>query len=207
MNDIRIMLADDHIVVRKGLVAMLNEAGGMKVIAEAANGDEAVSLFREHHPDLLLLDLRMPRRDGVEVVAAIREEFLTARIIILTTFDTDEDIYRALRAGAKGFLLKDATFSEIIESIRAVHAGKTCIPALIAAKLAERAAAPELTPRELDVLRLVVQGKSNRDASLTLYVTEETVKSHIKNILAKMGVSDRTSAATMALKRGLVRLD
>ncbi len=201
------MLADDHIVVRKGLVAMLNEAGGMKVIAEAANGDEAVSLFREHHPDLLLLDLRMPRRDGVEVVAAIREEFLTARIIILTTFDTDEDIYRALRAGAKGFLLKDATFSEIIESIRAVHAGKTCIPALIAAKLAERAAAPELTPRELDVLRLVVQGKSNRDASLTLYVTEETVKSHIKNILAKMGVSDRTSAATMALKRGLVRLD
>lgn len=207
MNDIRIMLADDHVVVRKGLFAMLNEAGGMTVVAEAANGDEAVKLFRQHQPDLLLLDLRMPKRDGVEVVAAIREEFLTARIIILTTFDTDEDIFRALRAGAKGFLLKDATFGEIIESIRAVHAGKTCIPALIAGKLAERAAAPELTPRELDVLRLVVQGKSNRDASIALYVSEETIKSHIKNILTKMGVGDRTSAATMALKRGLVRLE
>ena len=205
MDDIRVLLADDHGVVRKGLVALLHEAGGMQVVAEAKDGAEAVSLYRQHRPDVLLLDLRMPELDGVEVVAAVRQEFLTARIIVLTTFDTDEDIYRALRAGAKGFLLKDATFSEIVESIRAVHAGKTCIPASIAAKLANRSATPDLTPRELDVLRLIVDGKSNREASMVLYVSEETVKSHIKSILSKLGVGDRTSAATMALKRGLVR--
>lgn len=206
MDDIRILLADDHSVVRKGLVAMLLEAGGMQVVAEAANGIEAVDLYRQHRPDILLLDLRMPELDGVDVVSAVRQEFLTARIIVLTTFDTDEDIYRALRAGAKGFLLKDAGFGEIIESIRAVHAGKSCIPASIAAKLAERSASPDLTPRELDVLRLIVEGKSNRDASTALFVSEETVKSHIKSILAKLGVSDRTAAATLAVKRGLVRL-
>ncbi|MDB5335388.1 MAG: two-component response regulator [Planctomycetaceae bacterium] len=203
---IRVMVADDHCVVRKGLIAMINEEPGMSVVAEAETGRQTVDRFREHQPDVLLLDLRMPELDGVEVVTAIREQFLMARIIILTTFDGDEDIYRALRAGAKGYILKDATFDEIVGGVRAVHAGKTCVPAAVAAKLAERTSSPELTAREMEVLGLIVAGMSNKDLAATLFVSEETVKSHVKNILAKLRVDDRTQAVTAALKRGLARL-
>lgn len=203
---IRVIVADDHCVVRKGLIGMLTEEEDMEVVGEAETGPEAVERFREHRPDVMLLDLRMPGMDGAEVVTAVRSEILTARIIILTVFDGDEDIYRALRAGAKGYMLKDATFDEIIACVRTVHAGGTCVPTEVATKLAERARAPELTPREREVLELLSAGRSNKEVATDLGVSDETVKTHVKRVMEKLGVSDRTQAVTVALKRGLIRL-
>jgi two-component system, NarL family, response regulator len=203
---IRVLIADDHCVVRKGLIAMISEEPDMEVVAEAETGREAVERFRAQKPDILLLDLRLPEMDGVDVVIAIRAEFLTARIVILTTFDRDEDIYRALRAGAKGYLLKDATFDEIVGCVRDVHAGKTSVPAAVATKLAERVGSPELTAREVEVLALLADGRSNKEIAAHLHVSEETVKTHVKHVLEKLGVVDRTQAAMVALKRGLIRL-
>jgi two-component system, NarL family, response regulator len=203
---IRVLIADDHCVVRKGLIAMISEEPDMEVVAEAETGREAVERFRAHLPDILLLDLRLPELDGVDVVIAIRAEFLTARIVILTTFDRDEDIYRALRAGAKGYLLKDATFDEIVGCVRDVHAGKTCVPAAVATKLAERVGSPELTAREVEVLTLLGAGHSNKEIAALLHVSDETVKTHVKHVLEKLGVVDRTQAAMVALKRGIIRL-
>jgi two-component system NarL family response regulator len=179
----------------------------MTVVAEAANGRQALEFFRQHRPDVTLMDLRMPEMDGIEAITAIRKEFPDSRFIVLTTFDGDEDIYRALQAGARSYLLKDMLQDGLIEAIRAVHAGQRRIPAQVANRLAERMDRTELTSRELEVLRLIVEGKSNKEIAAQLSIAEGTVKIHINNILSKLGVTDRTQAATFALKRGIIHLD
>lgn len=206
VSRIRILLADDHPVVREGLAALINRRPDMTVVAEAANGQEALDFFRHRQPDVTLIDLRMPTMDGVTAIAAIRQEFPTARIMVLTTFDGDEDIYRALRAGAKGYLLKDAPRDELIDSIRRVHQGKTYLPSELAAKLAERLTGRELSKREMDVLRLMAEGKSNRQIAEKLFIAEGTVKAHVNNILRALGVCARTEAVTAALRRGIISL-
>lgn len=207
MSDpIRILVADDHNVVRQGLVALIKTVSDMTVVAEAADGQQAVELFRKHQPDVTIMDLRLPVMSGVDAITHIRRDFPSARILVLTTFDGDENIFRALQAGAKGYLLKDMFGDELMEAIRAVHAGKTRIPAPIAQRLAERMGGPSLTNRELEVLKLIVAGKSNKDIGNELSISEATVKTHINNLLSKLGVSDRTQAATTALQRGIVEL-
>jgi two-component system NarL family response regulator len=178
----------------------------MEVVAEAADGRQGVDLHRRHVPDVTLMDLRLPVLGGVEAIQEIRRHDPNARVIVLTTFDGDENIYRALQAGARGYLLKDMFGEELMEAIRAVHAGKTRIPPVVAQRLAERVAGPELTSREMDVLRLIVGGKSNKEIGALLYISEATVKTHINNLLGKMGVTDRTQAATAAIQRGMVEL-
>jgi two-component system NarL family response regulator len=204
---IRILIADDHPVVREGLAAMIERRTDMTVVAEANHGQEAVALFHQHQPDVVLMDLRMPEMDGVEAILTIREQTPEARVIVLTTYDTDEDIYRALRAGAKAYLLKDTPREELLDTIRAVSAGHTRVPPDVAAKLAERISSEALTAREVDVLRLIVAGNSNREIATLLYISEGTVKTHVNHILMKLDVSDRTQAVTTALKRGLVALE
>jgi two-component system NarL family response regulator len=206
VTPIRILIADDHPVVREGLAAMIKRRTDMTVVAEANHGQEAVALFHQHQPDVVLMDLRMPEMDGVEAILTIREQTPEARVIVLTTYDTDEDIYRALRAGAKAYLLKDTPREELLDTIRAVSAGRTRVPSDVAAKLVERVSSETLTAREVDVLRLIVAGHSNREIATLLYISEGTVKTHVNHILMKLGVSDRTQAVTTALKRGLVSL-
>jgi len=201
---IRILVADDHHVVRQGLVALLKTVSGFQVVAEAADGKQALECFDQHRPDVTLMDLRMPHLGGVEAVTQIRRKYPTARIIVLTTFDGDEDIYRALQAGAKGYLLKGMFGEELMDAIRAVHAGKTRIPPAIAERLADRMGAPALTARELQVLKEIVAGRSNKEIGAELSISEATVKTHINSILGKLGVTDRTQAATSALQRGIV---
>lgn len=203
---IRLLVADDHTVVRQGLVALLNTVSGFKVVAEAADGAEALERFDQHRPDVALMDLRMPKLGGVEAVTEIRRKHPAARIIVLTTFDGDEEIFRALQAGAKGYLLKGMSGDELIEAVRAVHAGKTRIPAPVAERLAGRLGGPGLTSRELDVLKAIVAGRSNKEIAQDLVISEATVKTHINNILSKLGVADRTQATTTALQRGIVQL-
>jgi two-component system NarL family response regulator len=205
-NHISIMVVDDQAVVRQGFVALINTVADMKVIAEGINGQQAIDLYRQHKPDVTLIDLRMPVLGGVEAITAIRREFPDARLIVLTTYDGDEDIYRSLQAGARGYLLKDVFFEDLEAAIRSVHAGSRHIPATIAERLAERMAGSELTSREMEVLELIVRGNSNKEIASTLNISEATVKSHINNLLSKLGVSDRTQAATTALQRGLVHL-
>ena len=203
---IRILIVDDQAVVRQGFVALVNLVSDMEVIAEATNGKQAIEQFRVHQPDITLMDLRMPVMSGVEAIAAIRREFPQARIIVLTTFDGDEDIYRSLQAGAQGYLLKDMFFNELEEAVRKVHSGLRRIPNVIAGRLAERMGSTDLTGRELEVLEQIVKGKSNKEIASALGISEATVKSHINNLLSKLGVADRTQAATTALQRGLVHL-
>jgi DNA-binding NarL/FixJ family response regulator len=205
-NQIRVMVVDDQAVVRQGIVALINTVADMTVVAEAKDGQEAVELFRTHRPDVTLMDLRMPSVGGVEAITRIRREFANARVIVLTTFDGDEDIYRSLQAGAQGYLLKDMFFDELEEAVRKVHAGARRIPTVVAERLAERMSGSDLTGRELEVLEQIVRGKSNKEIGTLLHISEATVKSHINNILSKLGVSDRTQAATTALQRGLVHL-
>ena len=205
-NIIRVLIADDHYIVRQGLVALLENELDMKVVAQASNGEEAVTMFREHQPDVALMDLRMPQMDGVAAIAAICGEFSRARIVVLTTYDGDENIYRGLQAGAKGYLLKDAEPEELLAAIRAVFEGKKYIPLAVGVKLADRLSGPCLSDRELEVIRLIVAGKSNHEISQVLHISESTVKFHINNLLSKMGVGDRTQAAISALKRGIVSL-
>ncbi|HSU60677.1 MAG TPA: response regulator transcription factor [Bryobacteraceae bacterium] len=205
-DSIRILVADDHNVVRQGLVALIKTVSDMTVVAEAADGAQAVELFRKYKPDVTIMDLRLPVMSGVEAITHIRRDFPSARILVLTTFDGDENIFRALQAGARGYLLKDMFGDELMEAIRGVHAGKTRIPAPIAQRLAERMGGPSLTNRELEVLKLIVSGKSNKDIGNDLSISEATVKTHINSILSKLGVSDRTQAATTALQRGIVEL-
>jgi DNA-binding NarL/FixJ family response regulator len=208
MNElIHIMVVDDHHIVRQGLVALIGTIPDMKVVAEAADGVQAVESYRKHRPDVTLMDLRLPNKNGVDAIIEIRQEFPGARIIVLTTFDGDEDIYRALQAGAKGYLLKGMNADELTEAIRVVHAGKSRIPAVVAERLAERMGGPSLTGRELDVLKRIVGGRSNKEIAGDLFISEATVKTHINSILSKLGVSDRTQAATTALQRGIVHLD
>jgi two-component system NarL family response regulator len=206
-NPIRVLVADDHPIVRQGLVALINRHRAMKVVARADNGIAAVRQFQRHHPDICLIDLRMPHMDGVDTIRTIRDKDPNANIIVLTTFDDDEDIYRALHYGAKAYLLKDISRKELLDCITAVHQGKTCIPPSVAIKLAAHVRGSDLTDRELEVLRLMVAGKSNKEIGSILTVTEGTIKVHVNHILQKLGASGRTEAATVALKRGLIRLD
>ena len=205
-DSIRVLVVDDHAVVRNGLMLMVQYEPGMIPVAEASSGHEAIALFREHQPDVTLMDLRMQDITGVEAIIAIRQEFPEARIVILTTYDTDEDIYRGLQAGAKGYLLKDTPLDEIANAIRIVHSGKKYIPPDVGAKLSERMSASELSERECEVLRLVARGRSNREISESLNIAEGTVKMHINHILSKLQVSDRTQAVVVALKRGIIQI-
>jgi DNA-binding NarL/FixJ family response regulator len=204
---IRVLIVEDHNVVRQGLVALLRVVQGLEVVGEAADGAQAVAEFRKHKPDVTLIDLRLPELSGVEVIQRVRLEAPHARFIVLTTYDGDEDIYRALKAGAKAYLLKGMTSEDLISTIRAVHEGKSHIPAAIAEKLAGRMGAEELTPREFDVLEQIVHGKSNKEIASALNVSEATVKTHINSLLGKLGVTDRTQAATAAIQRGIVPLE
>lgn len=206
-SPIRVLIADDHFVVRMGLSTLINTQDDMTVVAEAANGKQAAEMFRAHKPDVTLMDLRMPEMNGVEAIVAIRAEEPEARIIVLTTYDGDEDIFRAFQAGARAYLLKDMHHDDLLGALRSVHQGQRFIPPAIANRLAERIPRSELTSRELEVLKLIVKGMSNREIAATLFITEGTVKIHVNNLLGKLGVSDRTKAATTALKRGIVHLD
>jgi len=204
---IRILVVEDHHVVRQGLMALLSVVDGIEVIAEAADGAEALKQYAANRPDITLVDLRLPRLSGVEVIQRVRADDPSARFIVLTTYDGDEDIYRALQAGARAYLLKGMTAETLVSTIRTVHAGKSIIPPVIAQRLAERMATEQLTPRELDVLEQIVRGKSNKEIGSELDISEATVKTHINNLLGKLGVEDRTQAVTAAIQRGLVQLD
>lgn len=206
LTSIRVLIADDHPVVRQGLATMVKYESDLELVGEASNRQEAVELFRLYQPDVALVDLRMPKMNGVEAISTIHNEFPEARVIILTTYDGDEDIYRGLQAGAKAYLLKDAPCEELLAAIRTVYKGQSHIPTVVGAKLAERINHPKLSPRELDVIRLMTQGKSNREIGEVLCISEGTVKFHVNNILSKFQVHDRTQAVIMALKRGITSL-
>jgi DNA-binding NarL/FixJ family response regulator len=203
---IRILIADDHSVVREGLVSLVKRKSDMMVVAEASNGREAVDLWKQHRPDVTLLDLRMPELDGVGAIKEIRELDPNAHIVVLTTFDGDEDIYRAIKTGAKGYLLKDAAREALMECIRKVHAGETCIPPALAAKLAERVSGETLSAREIEVLQRIAAGKSNKEIGAELFISEGTVKTHVKSIFSKLDVVSRTEAVATATRRGLIQL-
>jgi two-component system NarL family response regulator len=203
---IKVLIVDDHAIVRKGLATIINRDPEMTVIAQAEDGQQAIAAFREYQPDVTLMDLRMPKMGGVEAIMAICAEFKQARIAVLTTYDGDEDIYRGLQAGAQGYLLKDAKPSELLNAIRAIHNGQKYIPPEVGAKLLQRMSNPELSERELEVLRLMAQGKGNQEIGTVLNIGESTVKSHVNRILSKLGVSDRTQAVITAVKRGIVSL-
>lgn len=201
---IRIMLVEDHQVVRQGLAALLSTADDLEVVGSVGDGMEAIETFRKVQPDVTLMDLQMPKLGGAETIKRIRAEFPQARFIVLTTFDGDEDIYRALQAGARAYLLKGMPLEELLTTIHAVHSGKLHIPAAVAEKLAERLSGQELTARELSVLERIVAGRANKEISADLSISEATVKTHINSMLGKLGVADRTHAATVAIQRGLV---
>ena len=207
MSDkIRILVAEDHLVARVGVSTIVNMQPDMTVVAEASNGHQAVELFRKHRPDVTLLDMRMPGMGGVEAATAIRAEFPNARMIALTTYGGDEDIRRALAAGVLAYLTKDVLHDELLKAIRAVNEGHTYLPAAVAASLAAQLPRPDLSAREVQVLGLIVQGLPNKQIAYTLNIAEHTVKNHVKNILSKLGVQDRTQAATAAIQRGIIHL-
>jgi DNA-binding NarL/FixJ family response regulator len=203
---IRILSVDDHPLLREGIAALVNAECDMKLVAEASNGLEAIAQFRLHRPDVTLMDLQMPGSNGIEAIIDIHNEFPSARIIVLTTYTGDVQVLRALRAGAQGYILKGHVHRELLETIRAVHAGKRRIPPEVAAELADHAAEDNLTSREIDVLRLIASGNANKVIADQLAIAEETVKSHVTNILSKLGANDRTHAVTIALKRGIIEL-
>jgi len=205
-TNIRVLIADDHPVVRSGLAMILSYSEGIETVAEACTGVEAVELFRQHQPDVVLMDLKMPEMGGVDAIAAIRQEFCDAHIIVLTTYDGDEDIYRGLSAGARGYLLKNVTHQTLVDGIRRVHAGQKYIPPDVGARLAERMNSPQLTERERQVLLLLTEGKSNQEIAAALHISEGTIKFHVNGILRKLNVSDRTQAVLVALKRGIASL-
>ena len=203
---IRVLSADDHALLREGIAALVGNQSDMKLVAEACDGREAVELFRKHRPDVTLMDLQMPEMSGIDAISAIRSEFPEARIVILTTYTGDVQVIRALRAGARAYLLKGLLRKELIETIRAVHAGQRRMAPEIAAEVAEHATDDALTAREIDVLRLIACGNANKEIAVLLSITEETVKGYVKNILAKLGAKDRTHAVTIGLKRGIIDL-
>ena len=205
-GSIRILLADDHPLLREGVAGLIADQPDMELVAEASTGIEAIEQFRTHRPDVTLLDLQMPELGGIEAIKAIRSESPEARIIILTTYKGDAQVLGALRSGAQAYLLKTALRRELVDAIRAVHNGQKRIPPNVAAQLAEHAADDPLTGRELDVLRLIAAGRANKLIASDLLITEETVKGHVKNILSKLGASDRTHAVTIALKRGIIEI-
>ena len=203
---IRILTVDDHPLLRKGIAALVNAEPDMKLIAEASNGQEAIESFRFNRPDVTLMDLQMPGFNGIEAISCILSEFPDARVIVLTTYTGDVQVVRALKAGARAFVLKGHVHRELLETIRAVHAGQKRVPPDIAAELAEHTADDELTTREVDVLRLIAAGNSNKLIADQLSIGEATVKSHVTNILSKLGANDRAHAVTIALKRGIIEL-
>jgi two-component system NarL family response regulator len=203
---IRILVAEDHLVARVGVTTIVNLQPDMVVVAEASNGQQAVELYRQHQPDVALLDLRMPGMTGVEAALEIRKDFPHARLIALTTYGGDEDIRRALAAGVQAYLTKDVLHDELIKAIHAVHAGQTYLPAAVAAALAAQMPRPDLSGREVQVLELIVQGLANKQIAYSLGIAEHTVKNHVKSILSKLGVQDRTQAATAAIQRGIIHL-
>jgi len=206
-SSIRVLVADDHPLIRAGLVSFVATEPGLEVVAEAGNGEEALEKFRELRPGVVLMDLSMPIMDGISATRAILEEFPDAKVIVLTTYDGDEDIHRALDAGAMGYLVKDMMAPDVLNVIRTVHGGRRGIPHAVAAKLAEHTPRVPLTPRETEVLSLVANGLSNAGVAARIGRTEGTVKVHLKNILQKLDASDRTEAVTTALRRGFIRLD
>ena len=201
---IRIMLVEDHQVVRQGLAALLSTMDDLAIVGSVGDGLEAIDTYRKVQPDITLIDLQLPKLGGADTIRQIRVEFPQARFIVLTTFDGDEDIYRALQAGARAYLLKGMPLDELLTTIHAVHNGKLHIPSAVAEKLAERLSGQELTPRELSVLERIVAGRANKEISADLSISEATVKTHINSMLGKLGVADRTHAATVAIQRGLV---
>lgn len=206
VSPIRIFSVDDHPLLREGIAALLNNQPDMALVAEAANGAEAIQLFKHHVPDVTLLDLRLPDMSGIDILIAIRSEFPEARIIMLTTFEGDVEIHRALQAGARGYLLKNMPPSELLDVIRQVHAGKKRIPAVIASQLAEHMSDENLTEREVEVLREVADGNKNRDIARKLFISEETVKVHVKHIMEKLGATDRTQAVAIGIRRGIIQI-
>ncbi len=203
---IRLMVVEDHHMVRQGLIALLSGSPEVEVVGSAADGREALEIYRSLMPDVTLADLQMPRMGGVEMIQRIRVELPAARFIVLTTFDGDEDIFRAMQAGAKAYLLKGMDLNELLDAVRAVHSGRGRIPASIAEKLALRVSGQELTTREVSVLERIVAGRANKEIADDLHISEATVKSHVNNLLGKLGVGDRTHAAVVALQRGIVHL-
>jgi DNA-binding NarL/FixJ family response regulator len=206
-EQIRIMCVDDHAIVREGLNAIISAQPDLSVVAEAGSGEEAIELYRQHQPSIVLMDLRLKGASGLEATIAIRQEFPQAKIIMLTTYDGDEDIHRALDAGAQGYLLKDTLRKELIEVIRAVHAGQRRVPPSLAVKLAEHMPRMPLSAREIEILKLIAQGLRNKEVGGMLGIAEDTVKVHVKNIFDKLDVNDRTQAVTVALHRGIIHLD
>ena len=203
---IRIFSVDDHPLLREGIAAIINNQPDMQMVAQAATGSEAIQMFRQHLPDVTLLDLRLPDMSGIDVLIAIRSEFPEARVVMLTTFEGDVDIRRALEAGARGYVLKNMPPKDLVEVIRQVNKGRKRIPADVAANLAEYVGEDDLTEREVDVLRHVASGNRNREIGELLFISEETVKVHIKHIMEKLGASDRTQAVAIAVRRGIIQL-
>ena len=203
---IRVLAVDDHPLLRDGIAALIGSEEDMELIGEASNGREAFDLFRKYQPNITLMDLQMPDMNGIDAIGAIRGEFPEARIIVLTTHPGDVQVSRALKAGARAYLMKGELRKELLETIRAVHAGQKRLSPEIAAEIAEHATDGALTPREIDVLRLVAAGNANKEIGVRLSLTEVTVKSHVRNVLAKLGANDRTHAVTIALKRGIIEL-
>ena len=204
-NPIRIMAADDHVLLRKGIAAIIASQPDMSVVAEASNGREAVEQYRTHRPDITLMDLQMPEMNGLDAMIAIRTEFPEARIIMLTTYTGDVQVLRAMKVGARGYLLKTLLDKELLETIRAVHGGKKMLSAEASYELAEHATSDALTPAEIDVLRLIAAGHANKQIAAQLSVTEDTVKGRVKSILSKLGANDRTHAAMIGIKRGIIQ--
>jgi DNA-binding NarL/FixJ family response regulator len=204
---IRILIAEDHLIARAGVGAIVNAQPDMAVVAEATNGQQAVALFRKHRPDMALMDMRMPVMNGVDAVSAIRAEFPSARVVALSTYGGDEDIHRAFLAGVQSYLTKDVLHDELIQAIRSVHAGERYVPPAIAAALAAQQPRADLSAREFEVLTRIVDGLSNKQIAYALSIAEHTVKNHVKSILSKLGVEDRTQAATAAIQRGIVHLN
>jgi DNA-binding NarL/FixJ family response regulator len=205
-NPIRVFSVDDHPLLREGIAALVNSQADMTLVAEASNGAEAIQMFKQQQPDVTLLDLRLPDMSGIDILIAIRSEFPEARVIMLTTFEGDVEIQRALQAGARGYMLKNMPPSELLDGIRKVHAGKKRIPPEIASQLFEHMSDEGLTEREIEVLREVADGNRNREIAERLFISEETVKVHVKHIMEKLGASDRTQAVAIGIRRGIIQL-
>jgi DNA-binding NarL/FixJ family response regulator len=203
---IRVLSVDDHGLLREGIAAIIGNQPDMELVAQASNGRDAIQQFRQHHPDVTLMDLRLPDMSGIDTLIAIRSEFPDARLIVLTTFDGDVEIQRSLEAGARGYLLKSMPPKELVAGIRQVHAGRKCIPTEVVAHLAEHLSEETLTEREVEVLSRLGSGNRNRDIAEQLFISEETVKVHMKHIMEKLGATDRTQALTIAVRRGIIRL-